>query len=84
MEQEIESLRLALEIVVQEKNECDNRPQKANDRWSLMDNSYAANRMKIKRNQETIPNGNTDTCNIFELLGKEVQGTFRQCSPNAK
>ena len=56
LEQENESLRLALKIIVQEKNECDSRPQKADDRWSLVENTHAANRTRIKRNQQTIPN----------------------------
>ena len=34
LEQENDSLRLALQIIVQEKNECDSRPQKADDSWS--------------------------------------------------
>ena len=76
LEQEIDSLRLALEIIVQEKNECDSCLQKADDRSSHMDNSNAVNGMKIKRNQETIPNDNTDTRDRFKLPGKEVQGTF--------
>ena len=32
LEQDNDSLRLALRIIVQEKNECDSRPQKADDR----------------------------------------------------
>ena len=75
-EQEVNSLRLALKITVQEKNECDSRQQKADDRWSFAENSHAANRMKIKRNQQTIPSDNTDTRNRFEPLGNEVQGRF--------
>ena len=79
--QENDSLRLALKIIVQEKNECDSRPQKADDRWSLVENSHAANRMKIKRNQQTIPSDNTDTCNRFEPLGDGVQGNV-SLTPN--
>ena len=56
LEQENDSLRLTLKIIVQEKNECDSRAQKADDRWSLVENTHAANRAKIKRNQRTIPN----------------------------
>ena len=81
LEQENDSLRLALKIIVQEKNECDSRPQKADDRWSLVENTHAANRTKIKRNQQTIPNDNTDTRNRFDLLGNEVQGSFINVSP---
>ena len=81
LEQENDSLRLALKIIVQEKNKCDSRPQKADDRWSLMENTHAANRTKIKRNQQTIPNDNTDTRNRFDLLGNEVQSSFINVSP---
>ena len=81
LEQENDSLRLALKIIVQEKNKCDSRPQKADDRWSLVENTHAANRTKIKRNQQTIPNDNTDTRNRFDLLGNEVQGSFINVSP---
>ena len=81
LEQENDSLRRASKIIVQEKNECDSRPQKADDRWSLVENTHAANRTKIKRNQQTIPNDNTDTRNRFDLLGNEVQGSFINVSP---
>ena len=81
LEQENDSLRLALKIIVREKNECDSRPQTAGDLWSLIHSSHAASRMKIKRNQNTIPNDNTDTRNRFELLGKEVQGNFVNVRP---
>ena len=74
LEQENDSLRLALKIIVQEKNECDSRPQKADDRWSLVENTHAANRTKIKRNEQTIPNDNIGTRNRFEPLENEVQG----------
>ena len=76
LEQENDSLRLALKIIVQEKNECDSRPQKADDCWSLVENTHATNRTKIKRNQQTIPNDDTNTRNRFDLLGNEVQGSF--------
>ena len=69
-----DSLRLALKIIVQEKNECDSRPQKVDDRWSLVENTHTANRTKIKRNQHTIPNDNIGTRNRFEPLENEVQG----------
>ena len=81
LEQENDSLRLASKIIVQEKNECDSRSQKADDRWSLVENTHAANRTKIKRNQQTIPNDNTDTRNRFDLLGNEAQGSFINVSP---
>ena len=81
LEQENDSLRLASKIIVQEKNECDSRSQKADDRWSLVENTHAANRTKIKRNQQTIPNDNTGTRNRFDLLGNEVQGSFINVSP---
>ena len=51
LEQENDSLRLALKIIVQEKNECDSRPQKTDDRWSLVENTDAVNHVKIRRNQ---------------------------------
>ena len=38
--------------------------------------------MKIKRNQQTIPNDNTNTRNRFEPLGNEVQGSFINVTPN--
>ena len=41
LKEENDSSRLALKIIVQEKNECDSRPQKADDRWSLVENSHA-------------------------------------------
>ena len=81
LEQENDSLRLALKIIVQEKNECYSRSQKADDRWSLVENTDAVNRMKIRRNQQTIPNDNIDTRNRFEPLGNEVQGSFINVSP---
>ena len=81
LEQENDSLRLALKIIVQEKNECDSRPQKTDDRWSLVENTDAVNRVKIRRNQQTIPNDNIDTRNRFEPLGNEVQGSFINVSP---
>ena len=65
LEQENDSLRLALKIIVQEKNECDSHPQKADDRWSLVENTHAANRTKIKRKQETIPNDNTGAVLVY-------------------
>ena len=37
--------------------------------------------MKIKRNQDTIPNDNTVTRNRFEFLGKEVQGNLINVRP---
>ena len=46
-----------------------------------MENTRATNRTKIKRNQQTIPNNNTDTRNRFDLLGNEVQGSFINVSP---
>ena len=55
--------------------------QKADDRWSLVENTHAANCTKIKRNQQTIPHDNTDTRNGFGLLGNEVQGSFINVSP---
>ena len=76
LEQENDSLRLVLKIIVQEKNECDSRAQKADDCWSLVENTRAANHTKMKSNQQTIPNNNTDSCNRFEPLGNEVQGSF--------
>ena len=81
LEQENDSLRLALKTIVQEKNECDSRPQKADDRWSPVENTHAANRTKIKRNQQTIPKDNTGTRNRLNLLGNEVQGSFINVSP---
>ena len=81
LEQENDSLRLALKIIVQEKNECDSRPQKTDDRWSLVENTDAVNRVKIRRNQQTIPNDNIDTRNRFEPLGNEIQGSFINVSP---
>ena len=60
---------------------CDSRSQKADDRWSLVENTDAVNRMKIRRNQQTIPNDNIDTRNRFEPLGNEVQGSFINVSP---
>ena len=82
LEQENDSLRLASKIIVQKKkNECDSRSQKADDRWSLVENTHVANRTKIKRNQQTIPNDNTDTRNRFDLLGNEAQGSFINVSP---
>ena len=81
LEQENDSLRLALKIIVREKNECDSRPQKTDDHWSLVENTNAVNRMKIRRNQQTIPNDNIDTRNRFEPLGNEVQGSFINVSP---
>ena len=81
LEQENDSLRLALKIIVQEKNECDSRSQKTDDHWSLVENTNAVNRMKIRRNQQTIPNDNIETRNRFEPLGNEVQGTFINVSP---
>ena len=72
LEQENDSLRLALKIIVQEKNECDSRPQKADDRWSLVENTHPAKSMKNKRTQHTIPSDNIGTRNRFEPLGNEV------------
>ena len=81
MEQENDSLRLALKIIVQEKNECDSRPQKADDSWSLAENTHPAKSMKNTRNQQTIPSDNIGTRNRFEPLGNEVQGSFISMSP---
>lgn len=81
LEQENDSLRLASKIIVQEKNECDSRPQKADDCWSLVENTHATNHTKTKRNQQTIPNDNTDTRNRFGLLGNEAQGSLINVSP---
>ena len=81
LEQENDSLRLALKIIVQEKNECDSRSQNVDDRWSLVENTRAANRTKIQHDQETISNDNTDTRNRFEPLENEVQGSFIDFSP---
>ena len=55
LEQENDSLRLALQIIVQEKNECDSRPQKADDRWSLVENTHPAKSMKNKRINRQLP-----------------------------
>ena len=84
MEQENDSLTLALKIIVQEKNECDSRPQKADDRWSLVENTHGANRAKTKRNQQTISNDNTDTCNRFEPLENEVVSSMLAQRQTAK
>jgi len=46
-----------------------------------VENTHAVNRMKIKRNRQTIPNNNTDTRNRFEPLGNEVQGSLINVSP---
>ena len=81
LEQENDSLRLALKIIVHERNECDSRPQKADERWSLVENSHAAKSMKNKHNQQTIPNVNIDTRNRFEPLRNEVQGSLINVSP---
>ena len=81
LEQENDSLRLALKIIVQEKNECDSRLQKGVDRWSLVENTHPAKSMKNKRNQQTIPSDNIGTRNRFEPLGNEVQGSFINVSP---
>ena len=54
-------------IIVQEKNECDSHPQKADDRWSLVENTHAANRTKIKRNQQPIPNDCNCNCTNWTL-----------------
>ena len=84
LEQENDSLRLALKIIVQEKNECDGRPQKADDRLSPVENTHLAKNMKNIRNQQTIPSDNIGTCNRFEPLGKTVQGSFIDVNPTAK
>ena len=76
LEQENDSLRLALQIIVQEKNECGSRPQKADDSWSLVENTHPAKRMKNKRSQQTITSDNIGTRNRFEPLGNEVQDSF--------
>ena len=81
LEQENDSLRLPLKIIVQEKNECDSRPQKADDRWSLVENTRPAKSMKNKRNQQTISSDNIRTRNRFEPLGNEVQGCFINVYP---
>ena len=73
LQQENDSLRLALKVIVQEKDECDSHPQKTDDHWSLVENSHTVNRMKIKCNQHTIPN---DNCNRFEPLRNGVQARF--------
>ena len=79
--QENDSLRLALKIIVQGKNECDSRPQKADDRWSLVENTHPAKSMKNKLNQQTITSDNIGTRNRFEPLGNEVQGSFINVNP---
>ena len=81
LEQENDSLRLALQIIVQEKNECDSRPQKADDSWSLVENTHPAKSMKNKRSQQTITSDNTGTRNRFEPLGNEVQDSFINVNP---
>ena len=81
LEQENDSLRLALKIIVQERNECDSRPQKAGECWSFVENSHAAKSIKNKCNQQTIPNENIDASNRFEPLRNEVQGSLINVSP---
>ena len=81
LEQENDSLRLALQIIVQEKNECDSRPQKADDSWSLVENTHPAKSMKNKRSQQTITSDNIGTRNRFEPLGNEVQDSFINVNP---
>ena len=81
LEQENDSLRLALKIIVQEKNECDSRPQKADDRWSLVENTHPVKSMNNKRYQETILSDNIGTRNRFEPRGNEVQGSFINANP---
>ena len=81
LEQENDSLRLALQIIVQEKNECDSRPQKADDSWSLVENTHPAKSMKNKRSQQTITSDNIGTRNRFEPLGNEVQDSFIDVNP---
>ena len=81
LEQENDSLRLALKIIVHERNECDSRPQKAGECWSLVENSHVAKSMNNKHNQQTIPNDNIDTRNRFEPLRNKVQGSLINVSP---
>ncbi|XP_067030123.1 uncharacterized protein [Acropora muricata] len=81
LEQENDSLRLALQIIVQEKNVCDSRPQKADDSWSLVENTHPAKSMKNKRSQQTITSHNIGTRNRFEPLGNEVQDSFINVNP---
>lgn len=78
LEQENDSLRLASKIIVQEKNECDSRPQKADDCWSLVENTHATNRTKTKRNQQTIPNDNTIDLASLEMRLKVVSSMLAQ------
>ena len=55
LEQENESLSLALKIIVQEKNDCDSRSQKADDCLSSVENTHVAKGRKNKRNEQSIP-----------------------------
>ena len=67
LEQENDSLRLALAMIMQEKSDFENNQPKSNECWVHVDGSRGKNG-NAKRRQKTVRSNTTETRNSFELL----------------
>ena len=67
LEQENDSLRLALTIIMQEKSDVENNQPKSNECWLHVDESRGKNG-NAKRSQKSVRSNTTETRNSFEPL----------------
>ena len=67
LEQENDSLRLALTIIMQEKSDVENNQPKSNECWAHVDESRSKNG-NARRSHKSVPSDTTETRNSFEPL----------------
>ena len=67
LEQENDSLRLALTIIMQEKSDVENNQPKSNECWAHVDESRSKNG-NARRSQKSVRSNTTETRNSFEPL----------------
>ena len=72
LEQEADSLRLALTISMQEKSEADNNQSRSRECWVQVDKSRGKNE-QAKRSQKSVHANSTETRNNFEPLRHNVE-----------
>ena len=65
LEQENDSLRLALSIIMQEKSDVENNQPKSNECWAHVDESRSKNG-KARRSQKSVRSNTTETRDSFE------------------
>ena len=67
LEQENDSLRLALTIIMQENSDVENNQPKSNTCWAYVDESRSKNG-NARRSQKSVRSNSTETRNSFEPL----------------